>query len=385
MSKSADVIVIGLGIIGSSAAFHLAKRGLKVIAIDAFPPRHTNGASHGQSRIIRKAYYEAPDYVPLLHRAYDMWYELEEESGRKLLTLNGGLFIGPPDSELVTGSFYSAKRYDLAHEYLTAAETMQRFSAWRLPPDMVAVFEEGAGTMHAAECWDVQLQAAKQHGAELFFGERIYTWEASENSVRVVTSLAEYTAGRLVICPGPWASELLTGIKIPFEVHRVVNAFFTPKEGHAHDFSPEKFPIYCIDTGAGFYYGFPRLGDDGVKIGRHNTGTKACTPSSVNRNVEPEEIAELHSALKQYIPAAAGDLTNSVTCLYTLSPDLHFVIDFHPRHQNVVVAAGFSGHGFKFATVAGEILADLSTKGSTEHPIEFLSINRFNRSGSLAN
>lgn len=368
---SADVIVIGLGIIGSSACLHLARRGLKVVGLDSYAPRHKNGASHGQTRIIRKAYFEAPDYVPLLHRAYELWYQLEREFGQALIIRNGGLFIGRPESEAVSGSLQSARLHGLEHEYLTAAEIAARFPAWRVPSHLVAVYEAGAGTMLADRCWQAQLTLAEKSGANLRFDERVHSWKAGAAEVQVVTARSEYRAKQVVICPGPWAAELLPGLSVPFRVIRMANAFFAPETSPR--FAPENFPVFCLDLGDSFYYGFPNLG--GMKIGRHDRGEQ-CTPETARRTVDQSEVDELRSILDEYAPGAAGRLTDTLTCLYTLTPDRHFVIDRHPAHANVTIAAGFSGHGFKFASVAGEIVSDLVERGSTEHPIEFLSATR---------
>ncbi len=373
MKHSADVIVVGLGIIGSGAALELSRRGLKVVALDAFPPKHTNGASHGQSRIIRKAYFEAPEYVPLLHRTYDMWRQLEQDSGRYLMTLNGALFVGALDCQLVAGSLNSAKMHGLEHELLNPEQLSRKFPAWRLPTDMVAVYEPGAGTLHADQCWTAQLTLAQQAGAHLRFAAPVVSWSATKSSVSVKTQETEYVADKLVLCPGPWAPELLGDLDVSFRIQRVVNAFFQPV--HPETMSIDKFPGYCIDIGGRFYYGLPAIGQQGLKVGRHDAGA-TCTAKTVNRVVDEQEIEELRAVVDDFLPGQMDVVLDATTCLYTLTPDEHFVIDAHPVFGNVFVAAGFSGHGFKFGPVVGEILADLVVAGSTSHAIDCFAINR---------
>ncbi len=373
MKHNADVIVIGLGIIGSGAALELSRRGLKVVALDAFPPKHTNGASHGQSRIIRKAYFEAPDYVPLLHRTYQMWRQLEQESERDLMTLNGALFVGAVNSELVAGSLKSARMHGLEHELMNAEQLTKRFPAWRLTSDMVAVYEPGAGTLYADACWTAQLMLAQKMGAHLRFGAPVISWSATDSAVSVRTKETEYVADKLVVCPGPWAPELLGGLDVGFRIQRRVNAFFKP--AHPEKVSIDKFPSYCIETDGKFYYGLPAIGEQGLKVGRHDAG-ESCTAATVNRVVDDNEIGELKAFVEHFLPGQFDVCLDATTCLYTLTPDEHFVIDVHPEHGNVFVAAGFSGHGFKFGPVVGEILADLVAAGCTGHSIDCFAINR---------
>ncbi|MGN6362631.1 MAG: N-methyl-L-tryptophan oxidase [Thermomicrobiales bacterium] len=376
MSSAYDAIVLGLGAMGSATAYHLARRGARVLGLDAFPRGHTQGASHGRSRIIREAYFEAPEYVPLVQRAYHLWRELEAESGQALLTLTGGLNLGAPDSELVTGALASARQHQLPYEYLTAADVTARFPGFRPPEGAVAVYEPNAGILAPEACVGAHLDLAMRYGAVLQFTEPVRHWSADGAGVRVDTAQCTYQAARLVIAAGPWSAAVLAGLGLPLTVQRIVNVHFAPAEPDR--FAPGRCPIYILSVPEGEYYGFPALPGQGVKFGRHDTG-EVCTPATIRRTVGADEVAALRAVLDRYLPGAGGDALWTLTCMYTNTPDRHFILDRHPAHEQVVYGCGFSGHGFKFSSVIGEILADLALDGTTKHPIGFLSAARFAR------
>ena len=369
-----DVIVLGLGAIGSAAAFHVAQRGRRVLGLDAYEPGHTWGASHGRTRAIREAHFEAPEYVPLVQRAYALWRDLEAASGRRLLTITGGLSIGPPDSTLVQGVLRSARAHGLAHDYLTPAEMAARFPGFRLTDDLVAVREANAGILEQEACIAAHLELAASHGAEVHHTEPAFRWLADDAGVRVETPGGSYTAEKLVVTAGPWAGEVLAELALPLTNWRVVSVHFEPTRPAL--FQVERCPVYFWAVPEGVYGGFPWLPGQGLKIGRHDTG-EVCTTRSVRREVDDIEVAALRAVLNRYMPGAAGALKGASTCLYTHTPDRHFIVDRHPAHPQVLYACGFSGHGFKFASVMGEALADLALDGATRHPIGFLSASRF--------
>ncbi|MGN6754807.1 MAG: N-methyl-L-tryptophan oxidase [Thermomicrobiales bacterium] len=376
MSSAYDAIVLGLGAMGSATAYHLARRGTRVLGLDAYPRGHTQGSSHGRSRIIREAYFEAPEYVPLVQRAYHLWRELEAESGQALLTLTGGLNLGAPDSELVTGALASVRQHQLPYEYLTAADVTARFPGFRPPEGAVAVYEPNAGILAPEACVGAHLDLAMRHGAVLQFNEPVRHWSADGAGVRVDTAQGTYQAARLVIAAGPWSAAVLAGLGLPLTVQRIVNVHFAPAEPDR--FAPGRCPIYILSVPEGEYYGFPALPGQGVKFGRHDTG-EVCTPATIRRTVGADEVAALRAVLDRYLPGAGGDALWTLTCMYTNTPDRHFILDRHPAHEQVVYGCGFSGHGFKFSSVIGEILADLALDGTTKHPIGFLSAARFAR------
>ncbi len=370
-----DVIVVGLGAMGSATTYQLARRGLRVLGLDANIRRHKKGSSHGTSRIIREAYLEGSDYVPMVQRAYALWRELEEEAGQELLKITGCLTIGEPQSTFVSGALASCKRFNLAHDYLGASEVNRRFPGYTLTENLAAVFEPNGGILFPEQCVMAQLDLAARHGAVIHHEEPVLTWRAPDaHSVLVETTQARYAADRLIITTGPWASELLAGLGLPLKVQRIVNVHFEPD--NAARFQPELFPVYLLETAEGEYYGFPALPGEGIKLGRHDIGD-VCTPQTINREVAPAEVQMLKELVDRYMRGGAASFKWSLTCMYTNTPDRHFVIDRHPLHDNVVYGGGFSGHGFKFASVIGEILAELAVEGRTRHEIEFLAASRF--------
>ena len=373
-STNYDVIVLGLGGMGSAAAAHLAKRGQRVLGLELHERQHKHGSSHGVSRIIREAYFEAPEYVPLVQRAYTLWRELEQETGRFLLTITGGLNFGTPESEFVSGSLASARQHDLPYEYLNAAEVAERFPGFRLTDDLVAVYEPNAGYLKPEGCMLAHYHVASKYGAELRFEEGVREWTASDGGVRVTTDRATYDAERLVIAAGPWAGQVMADLGLPLSVRRIVNVHFRPTR--PEHFRAKNCPVYLFQVPEGEYYGFPIFPGRGLKIGRHDIG-EPTTPETIRRDVDATEITMLRDVLDRYLPGASGEVRETLTCMYTDTPDSHFIIDLHPEHRNVAIACGFSGHGFKFASAIGEVLADLAIDGETQHDIGFLSVGRF--------
>ncbi len=376
-----DVIVLGLGGMGSAAARHLAGRGARVLGLEQFTPAHALGSSHGDTRIVRMAYFEAPDYVPLLRRAYQLWDELEADSGQALFVRNGALMIGTAGSEVVRGTLASVQRYDLPHELLDRTAMAQRFPQFALRPGEQAVFERNAGFVNPEVVVRAHLDLAARDGAELRFETPVTSWRADTDGVVVRTAGTEFHGRRLVIAAGAWAARMAPGLDVPLRVGRRVMHYLEPVAS-AVDFAADRFPVYVYETSdRDAIYGFPWVGDprDGVKAGFHYRGGDV-DPDTVDRDVSPAERDEMRAALADRIPGLAGRHLASKVCMYTLTPDEHFVIDHLPGHGGrVVVAAGFSGHGFKFTPVVGEILADLAQHGHTDLPIEFLSAQRFRR------
>lgn len=371
-----DVIVIGLGAMGSAAAAHLARRGRRVLGLDRFPPGHDRGSSHGRSRIIREAYFEHPSYVPLVRRSYDLWSELEHASGRRLFLQTGGVMIGRPGTELVRGSLESARLHHLPHEVLDAAAIRRRFPIFAPDEDMLGVWEPRAGVLIPEECILALLDEARRHGADLRHDERVVRWSAGDDRVRVDTVNRRWQADRLVIAAGPWAPVLLGDLALPMTIERQVVAWFRPA-ARPGAFGPDRCPVHIWQTDGRMFYGLPSLDEEGVKLAEHATG-HPTTADSIRREVAASEIQQLRDDfIARYIPAANGELRSSSVCMYTMTPDAHFVIDRHPRSAAVAIACGFSGHGFKFAPVVGEILADLTLEGRTRHDIARFSAARF--------
>ncbi len=373
MSSRFDVIIVGLGAMGSAVACHLARRGKRILGLDRFAPPHAFGSSHGQTRIIREAYFEHPLYVPLVQRAYELWAELEKGAGRSLLRETGGLMIGKPDSAVVVGATRSAHEHSLQHEVFSAAEVRSRFPALQPTDEMLAVWEPRAGILFPEICIEAHLTMARKHGADLRADEAAVGWEGDSDGVRVVTSKGVYQANQLVLTAGGWIQSLLRDLELPLSVERQVQYWFEPKL--AAPFQPERCPIHVWEHEPGrFFYGFPDLGD-GVKVARHHEG-EMVNPDSFNREARLEEVEAMRAIVRRFLPYADGPLRSAVVCMYTNTPDSHFFLDRHPAHPRVLIASPCSGHGFKFSSVIGEVIADLVTAGQTQFDLSLFR-NRF--------
>lgn len=374
MSQTFDVIVIGLGGMGSATAYQLAARGKRVLGLEQYAPDHDKGSSHGKSKVIRQAYYEDPAYVPMLLRAYELWNQIERETDRTLLTITGGLMIGSPTSAVVAGSLRSAKQHGLKHELLDANEIRRRYPPFAPATGTVALYEAKAGFVRPEEAVRAHLDRATALGATLRFEEEVRSWEAdsSGNRVRVATAHGAYEAGHLIITAGAWLPQVLADLKLPLKIERQVQFWFDPVGG-VEPFLPERFPIFIWETEEGTHpYGFPALDGPkgGVKIAMHHGPTAtACTPQTIDRAVHDEEIEMMRRCIAPRIPALDSRCLATLTCLYTNTPDGHFIVDRHPNHPHVIIASPCSGHGFKFCPVVGEILADLVERGGTRHEI----------------
>jgi sarcosine oxidase len=373
-----DIIILGLGAMGSGAAHQLASRGKRVLGIEQFTSPHDKGSSHGGSRIIRQAYFESPDYIPLVLRAYELWQKLERDSGTHLLNITGGLVIGPRQGELVPRTLVAAGAHAIPAEFLEPAELSRRFPVFSPLPDDVAAYEHHAGYLVPEECVRAQLEAASRSGAELHSEERVVSWSNERDHVQVITGTSRYSAGHLVVTAGPWANQALRAL-FPLRVTRQVMAWIQPRTG-VSSFLPQNFPVFIAEGLQGGYatYGMPAIDgpSGGIKAAVHGSDI-LCTPETIDRTIHDSDIAKIISSLRPRIPALDGELVRAKTCLYTMTPDEHFILGPHPRIPNCTVACGFSGHGFKFAPVVGEILADISTTGSTDHPISLFSPARF--------
>jgi sarcosine oxidase len=358
-----DAIVVGVGGMGSATTWHLARRERRVLGLDRFDPPHEMGSSHGLSRIIRLTYFEHPSYVPLLRRAYELWRELERLSGEQLLTVTGSLEVGAPGGKVIEGSLKSAAIHGLPHEILSSAQAMQRFPAYRLPAEFVAVLQLDGGLLDPERCIAAHLAMARREGAEIHTGEAVLGWEPTSDGVQVTTDRASYRAGRVVITAGPWASKLvpeLAGLAIP---ERQVVGWFRPLRPELFD--RDRFPVFVFDDPEAKYYGFPAYGLPGLKVGRFHHLQEAVDPDAMEREPNARDEEVLRAFVERYLPDGAGPALALKACLFTNSPDEHFIVDQHPVCPQVIIGAGFSGHGFKFCSVIGEILADLAVDGST--------------------
>jgi monomeric sarcosine oxidase len=372
-----DTIVLGAGGVGSAAIFHLARRGAKVLGIDRFNPPHDCGSSHGHTRVIRQAYFEHPDYVPLLKESYRLWHELEQVCGRQLFYQAGLVQAGPADGHVVPGVLRSSEQHGIAVEQLSAAAAEARWPGLRVGGDFVAVFERGAGYLLVEECVAAHLEAAHAAGAAVLTDTEVQLWEADDAEVRVTTNRGEFAARRLIVAAGAWASQMLADWQVELVVRRK-SLFWFESDRPAYD-AAAGFPVFLFERPEGVFYGFPRIDPHGVKVAEHTGGDAVKNPLDVDRAVHNAEQQRVAGFLAAHLPGVSNRLAHHAVCLYTMSPDENFIVDRHAQHQNVVFAAGLSGHGFKFVTVLGRALAELALDGGTELPIGFLSLRRFNR------
>ncbi len=364
MDNTFDAIVIGLGAAGSAAAYHLSRRGARVLGLDRFAPPHTWGSSHGQSRIIRRTYFEGDAYLPLLQRAYALWRDLEEETGAELLHVTGGLMIGAEDSEVYDGSRQSAERFGIDHEVLSAEAVQRRFPAFNLPEGHHALWEPGAGLLRPETCVRAHLGAARYRGANLHFEEPATAWQPEGEGVRVTTARGTYRAAHLMVCAGGWTNDLLPALSLPLEIERQVNVWIAPRPPAAH-FTPERCPIYIWEYAPDrVLYGFPDLGE-GAKAGLHHGGDRTSHPDALRREVTEDDLAALRAPLRRLLPTLAGPARRTAICFYTLTPDAHYLIDRHPAHRCVLFASPCSGHGFKASCAIGEALAEKALDGAS--------------------
>lgn len=371
-----DAAVVGLGAMGSACAHALAARGARVIAFDRLAPPHGLGSSHGHTRIIREAYYEHPLYVPLVRRAYERWAELERESGRSLFLQTGGLWAGPELGPLVSGAARSAREHGVPHELLDAAAVASRFPAYRLPPGSVAVLEHRAGMLFPEACIEAFHMVARRRGAELRTNERVWAWTPAGGGLAVTTDDGRYEAERVIVAAGPWLPELADelGVAIPLEIERQMSHWFAPVTPNERYGAP-RAPVALWELRGGDL--FLTMGDEGhgVKCGLHHSGS-ATSAESVDRVVSPRENDAAREALEFVMPSAGGRLLDARVCVYTNTPDRHFIIDWL-RGGRILVLSPCSGHGFKFASAIGEIAAQLVLDGRTAMDLSPFSLSRF--------
>ena len=380
MSETYHTIIVGLGAMGSASAYHLARRGHKVLGLERFTAAHDQGSSHGQSRIIRLAYYEDPAYVPLLRRAYQLWQDLNRTASEPVLSITGGMMIGEGNSDILAGATRSAIEHDLPHQILDAADIRRRFPQFTPSANTSALYEEIGGVVYPEKAIDAHLRGATAAGATLRFNEPMLSWQAapSGDRVRVTTAQGSYEAERVIFSVGAWAPALLRDTGLPLTVQRNVLYWFEPTS-QAELFALDRFPIFIWDTEIKpSIYGFPHIpgSPSGIKVAFHNFGP-LCTPETIDRQVHDHEVQRIRNWMAERIPClSTGQLNATATCMYTLTPDQDFLIDRHPEHPQVLICSPCSGHGYKFASVVGEIMADLAGSGKTAHPIGLFGAGR---------
>ena len=371
-----DVIVIGAGSMGMAAGYFLSKKGKRTLLLDSFNPPHNKGSHHGDTRIIRYAYGEGENYVPMVLKARDLWNDLEKETGRQLFLQTGVLSVGNEKSDFIQNIISSSKTYSLPLEVMSSIELNMRWPGLSIPDDSIGCFEPASGVLKCEECIEAYRELAVQQGATVRTNSRVKEILIRDEKVTIKAEEQTFTSDSLVISAGAWSGNLLSmlGLNLPLEPMRKTFAWFDAKDDL---YNHKEFPAFTFETPKGFYYGFPSIDGSGLKVGRHDGGEKVNPEKSMLGFGELEEDeGELVQFLDQYIPHHER-LKYGKTCMYTLTPDENFIIDLHPHYQNVAIASGFSGHGFKFSSVVGQILGDLVISGKTDLDISPFSLNRF--------
>jgi sarcosine oxidase len=377
---SYDVIVVGLGAMGSAAAYQLASRGARVLGMEAFGRAHELGSSGGLTRIIRLAYFEHPAYVPMLKAAWELWPRIQAEADLgQLIEVTGGVYVGRRGSDVLDGALKSAEAHGLAHEVLTADESRAHFPALELDDDMQALHEPLAGILFPERCITAHTVLAERYGAELHFEEPVSGWTSDAEGVTVTTSAGTYEAGKLVVAAGAWLPKLAPELNLPLRVERNALFWYEPR-ARPEIFEPDQLPVWILELDEDYaFYGFPSLPGQGVKVARHHGG-QTVDPDSIDRAATDQDEQPVRDYMARYMPLANGQRLDSRVCMYTNTPDFNFILDFHPENERVVIASPCSGHGFKFSNIIGSIVADLALAGRTNFDIDFLSIDRFRSS-----
>ena len=371
-----DLIIVGCGGVGSATAYYAAQRGLRVLALEQFEAVHARGSSHGDTRVIRQAYFEHPDYVPLLKRAYDLWHQLEQRVARQLFFRTGLLEAGPETGMLIQGVRQSAALHQLPLAEIAREEFNERFPGFILPEASSALFESNAGFLLVEECIRHYMSEAQRLGSELRFNQRVQGWSLQGNEVCVTTDSEKFYSPRLVVAAGAWANALLADLGLPLRVLRK-HLHWYPVGTQATYSLQKHSPTFFYETSAGYFYGFPVRDERGLKVAQHSGGETVQDPLNVDRSVDVVEREQVDRFLREHLPDVERPASHHAVCMYTMSPDEHFIIDRHPGHPQIAFAAGLSGHGFKFASVLGESLVQLAIDGKTSLPMEFLSLRRF--------
>jgi sarcosine oxidase len=376
MQRSLDVLVVGLGAHGSAALYHLSKTGKKVAGIDRYTPPHVYGSSHGGSRIIRQAYHESPFYVPLVRAAYPIWEQLQRESGTTLLIKTGGLLLGSEGGAMISGARLSAETYGIEYDLLDAANLRRRFPAFRAGPDTIGLWEKEAGILFPEACIRAWLAGAAANGASLYYNERVTAILPRKEDVEVTTDRCKYNAKKVIVSAGAWLTTLLPGLHLPLTIERQVVCWFSDRSGQKH-FLPANMPVYIWEYGPGrLFYGIPQL-EDGIKIAIHHAGRR-IQPDELKQDASEAEVGAMQDIARTCLDIDPVFRSASV-CMYTNTPDEHFLIDTHPECEHILIASPCSGHGFKFSSLIGKILSDLAGNQPVEFDLSPFALERLVR------
>ena len=367
-----DTIIIGAGGMGSAATYHLAKAGADILTLEQFQHGHTLGSSHGENRIIR-FFYDKYFYSELMKAAYEEWRNLEQASGISLLYISGSVNIGEKGNQYAQAIRRSLDRADVEYEEWDKSLLKERFPQFNVTEDMDILWQQDTGFLHANECVSTQLQMAEQLGARIHQNTEVTSIDWQVDIPTVYTKEHKYQAKKIIITAGAWTSFLLKELDLPLTVTKQQVCYYKPT--NAESFQPNRFPVFTEVTSENeFMYGMPYFGKKGVKVARHGMG-KTISPDSSDRSPDPEYTHHIDNYLRTRIPEL-GKAYNAEACLYTETPDEDFIIDTHTHCPNILIAAGFSGHGFKFCSIVGRIMCELVLNGRTDFNISHFRIDR---------
>lgn len=379
MNTVYDVIVVGVGGMGSATCYELAKRGQRVLGLERYDIGHAMGSSHGETRMLRLAYFEGQSYVPMVLRAHQLWRETGIKLGEDLLTITGTLDIADPTRDIVERGQAACEKYELPYEILNANSIMDRYPAFKLPDNYTGIFQPDGGFVKSEKAILGYTALAIDAGADIHPRERVVAFEpTATGGVKVTTEARTYEAGRLVLSPGPWINSFVPSLKDYLQPYRQIFGWFRPLEPDL--FKLGKFPSFTLKAPEGDYYGFPIHGHPGFKIGGPQHGREVCDPDTLIRENRPADEHNLRQCLQHYLPKAMGPALGIKVCIYTIADDDDFIIDTLPDAPQIVVASPCSGHGFKFASVMGEILSDLAMNLQPEFDLTPFKISRFDGS-----
>ncbi len=363
---------------GSAALLAAARRGWKTLGMEQFGPAHDKGSSHGQSRIIRRAYYEHPNYVPLVEKAFEAWSVIDQASQKRLLEITGLLQVGPEEGEVIQGVLKSAAVHQLDVQKLSVDEISNHFPVFKLNPDHIGVFEPGAGLLRVEWCVAQMLKMAIESGANAKFDSVVHSIKTLGNGRKeIATDSGTYEAERVIIAAGPWAGQILAPMELNLQVVRKQQHWF--QIDRVEVVKEAGFPVFLFETDSGVFYGLPQLDKLGMKVAEHSGGTPIDDPTTVSRATERGELGRCEKFVDDHFQFTRRRLVHDSVCMYTVSPDEHFIVDRHPALTNTSFVAGCSGHGFKFAPVIGEHLVNLVDEQSDAdlELFKFLRIERF--------
>jgi len=370
-----DVVVMGLGIMGISALYHLSKKKIKVCGIEQYAPGHSKGSSHGETRIIRKAVFEGVDYYPIINRSYEIWKILEKETKKELLSKCGTLIIGDKNSSIIRGTKDVYNKYGLKYNLLNQKKLGNKFSMFSLKNKQVSIFDPEGGFLHAEKCIKAFQDQALKNGVKIFENEKIISWEGSDSEIIVKTDKREFKTKKLIITVGPWAKSEMESLGVKLKIIRKILFWYNIQK--PNNYIEGKFPVFLYEEGKNDVYGFPIINKQSMKIAQHFGGHEIDSADEVNRSLSERDEQNLKEIINELIPELKLSISNHSVCMYSMTEDENGIIDRHPKNKNVIIGTGFSGHGFKFSAAFGEILMNLALNKKVPFNIDFLSFKRF--------